>query len=53
MFLDLNAAYRRKLSLLGRSVNWSPQTNLNHALNNDAFIRIQPSTDGTLVNYRL
>lgn len=52
VFLDLNAAYRRKVTLLGRSVNWSLQTNLNNVLNNDAFVRIQQSSDGTLVNYR-
>jgi hypothetical protein len=33
-------------------VNWSLQTNLNNVLNNDAFVRIQQSSDGTLVNYR-
>ena len=51
-FLDLNAAYRRNVSLLGKSVKWSLQTNINNVLNNDAFVRIQQSSDGTLVNYR-
>jgi hypothetical protein len=31
---------------------WSLQTNINNALNNDAFVRLQLATDGTLVNYR-
>jgi hypothetical protein len=52
VFLDLNAAYRRNVTLLGKSVKWSVQTNINNVLNNDAFVRIQQSSDGTLVNYR-
>jgi outer membrane receptor protein involved in Fe transport len=52
IFFDLNAAYRRNLTLLGKTVKWSLQTNLNNVLNNDAFVRIQQASDGTLVNYR-
>jgi outer membrane receptor for ferric coprogen and ferric-rhodotorulic acid len=52
VFVDLNAAYRRKVTLLGKSVSWSLQANINNVLNNDAFVRIQQSSDGTLVNYR-
>jgi outer membrane receptor protein involved in Fe transport len=52
VFLDLNAAYRRNIYLLGKSVKWSVQTNINNALNNDAFVRIQQASDGTVVNYR-
>jgi iron complex outermembrane receptor protein len=52
VFLDFNAAYRRSLSLMGRPVRWSLQTNLNNVLNNDAFVRIQQISDGTLINYR-
>jgi outer membrane receptor protein involved in Fe transport len=52
VFLDLNAAYRRKLQLMGKSVAWSLQTNINNALNNDAFIRINTARDGVLTAYR-
>ena len=52
VFLDLNAAYRRKLKLMGKSVAWSLQTNINNALNNDAFIRINTARDGVLTAYR-
>jgi hypothetical protein len=52
VFLDLNAAYRRKLQILGKSVAWSLQTNINNALNNDAFIRINTARDGVLTAYR-
>lgn len=52
VFVDVNAAYRRKIQFAGKSVVWSLQTNINNALNNDAFVRLQLATDGTLVNYR-
>jgi outer membrane receptor for ferric coprogen and ferric-rhodotorulic acid len=52
VFLDLNAAYRRKLRVMGKSVSWSLQTNINNALNNDAFIRINTARDGVLTSYR-
>ena len=52
VFLDLNAAYRRKLQIMGKSVAWSLQTNINNALNNDAFIRINTARDGVLTAYR-
>ena len=52
IFLDLNAAYRRKLRIMGKSVTWSLQTNINNALNNDAFIRINTAKDGVLTAYR-
>lgn len=51
-FVDVNAACRRKIQFAGKSVMWSLQTNLNNVLNNDAFVRLQLATDGTLVNYR-
>jgi len=52
VFLDLNAAYRRKLRVMGKSVSWSLQTNINNVLNNDAFIRINTARDGVLTSYR-
>jgi hypothetical protein len=52
VFFDLNAAYRRNFTLMGKSVKWSLQTNINNVLNNDAFVRIQQTSDGTLINYR-
>jgi iron complex outermembrane recepter protein len=52
VFLDLNAAYRRQLRLMGKSVTWSLQTNINNALNNDAFIRVNTARDGVLTAYR-
>ncbi len=52
VFVDVNAAYRRKIQLLGKSVQWSLQTNINNALNNDAFVRLAQASDGTLINYR-
>ena len=52
VFLDLNAAYRRKLRFMGKSVAWSLQTNVNNVLNNDAFIRINTARDGVLTSYR-
>jgi len=52
VFFDVNAAYRRKVSVMGKSVMWSLQTNINNVLNNDAFIRVARASDGTLINYR-
>jgi len=52
VFADFNAAYRRKVALMGKSVMWSLQTNINNVLNNDAFIRVSQASDGMLVNYR-
>ena len=52
IFFDLNAAYRRRIQLLGKSVSWSLQTNIINALNNDAFIRINTARDGVLTAYR-
>lgn len=52
VFLDLNAAYRRNISVMGKSVKWSLQTNLNNVLNNDAFVRVAQASDGMLINYR-
>lgn len=52
VFLDLNLAYRRNVLLLGRTVKWALQANVNNVLNNDAFVRIQQTSDGTLINYR-
>jgi outer membrane receptor protein involved in Fe transport len=52
IFIDLNAAYRRKVRIMGKSVTWSLQTNINNALNNDAFIRINTARDGVLTAYR-
>lgn len=52
MFLDLNAAYRRKIRLGSRSFMWSLQTNINNVLNNDAFVRLNVARDGTLTSYR-
>lgn len=52
VFVDVNAAYRQKIQLLGKSVQWSLQTNLNNALNNDAFVRVAQASDGMLINYR-
>jgi hypothetical protein len=37
---------------MGKSVAWSLQTNINNALNNDAFIRINTARDGVLTAYR-
>lgn len=52
VFVDLNAAYRRKLAAFGRSVTFSLQLNVNNALGNDAFVRLREASDHTLVNYR-
>jgi hypothetical protein len=52
VFFDLNAAYRRRIQLLGKSVSWSLQTNIINVLNNDAFIRINTARDGVLTAYR-
>ncbi len=52
VFVDINAAYRRKVVLAGKPVVWSLQTNINNVLNNDAFVRLQQASDGMLVNYR-
>lgn len=52
IFFDLNAAYRRRIQLMGKSVSWSLQTNIINALNNDAFIRINTARDGVLTAYR-
>ena len=52
IFFDVNAAYRRKLQLMGKAVMWSLQTNINNVMNNDAFIRINTAKDGTLTHYR-
>ena len=51
-FFDANASYRRKIPLLGRSVLWSLQLNVNNVLDNDSFVRLRQASDGTLVNYR-
>jgi len=52
IFIDLNAAYRRKLQIMGKPIMWSLQTNINNVLNNDAFIRVNTARDGLLTAYR-
>jgi len=52
VFVDVNAAYRRRFQLLGKSVSWSLQANVINALNNDAFIRVNTARDGVLTAYR-
>ena len=52
IFFDVNASYRRKIQLRGKSFMWSLQTNINNVLNNDAFIRVNTARDGLLTAYR-
>jgi hypothetical protein len=52
VFVDVNAAYRRKVEVMGKSVLWSLQTNINNVLNNDSFVRLTQASDGSLVSYR-
>jgi outer membrane receptor for ferric coprogen and ferric-rhodotorulic acid len=52
IFFDVNASYRRKIQLRGKSIMWSLQTNINNVLNNDAFIRVNTARDGLLTAYR-
>jgi outer membrane receptor protein involved in Fe transport len=52
IFVDLNAAYRRKIQVGGKSIMWSLQTNINNVLNNDAFVRLNVARDGLVTSYR-
>ena len=51
-FLDLNAAYRRKVNLLSRSTLMTIQLNVNNALNNDAFVNLRVGSDGAVELYK-
>lgn len=53
VFADANVSYRRKLpAVLGRSVMWSLQLNVNNVFDNDSFVRTRLSRIGELENYR-
>ncbi|MDB6166966.1 MAG: hypothetical protein JWQ83_2106, partial [Lacunisphaera sp.] len=51
-FVDVNAAYRRKITFMHKPVMWSLQANINNVLNNDAFVRLRQASDGQLLNYK-
>jgi len=52
LIVDANAAYRRKLRLLGRSIGWALQLNVDNVFDNHAIVRIRETSAGNLVNYR-
>lgn len=51
-FLDLNAAYRRKVNLVNRSAMMTIQLNVNNALNNDAYVNLRVGSDGAVELYK-
>ncbi len=52
VFVDFNAAYRRKINLGGQSILWSLQLNINNVFNNDAFQRLRVSQANEVLLYR-
>lgn len=52
IFADLNVGYRRKLTLLRRSVTWSIQLNVNNLFDNDRYVVLRQNAAGETLNYR-
>lgn len=52
VFVDFNVGYRRKVQVLGKSITWLLQLNVDNAFDNDAFVRLRQASDGTLTSYR-
>lgn len=49
--LDLNVGYKRKLSLIGKAVEWSVQLNVNNVLDKDDLITTETFADGRMRQY--
>ncbi len=52
IFVDFNAAYRRRVTLFNRKLTWSVQLNVNNVLNNDAYVPIRLNNLNEVLNYR-
>lgn len=52
IYFDANVAFRRKIQILGKSVNWSLQLNINNVFDNDAYQRLKVSNANETLLYR-